>query len=94
MTLSKIDGLGRITNDDGARQKAAQILRKLVDEIRLHPVDDALQIELAGDLVNLIGFAETPDKKTPGFKGKPGCTEWLVAGTCKQRELMIVPIDL
>ena len=55
---SKVNGLRNALNEDGAREEVAQILRGLVDEIRLHPIDDQLQIELIGDLATLLGFAE------------------------------------
>ena len=76
--------------------EAAQILRGLVDEIRLHPVDNQLQIELIGDIATLLGFAEKngPPSKKPGSSGDPGSTKWLVAGARKPRESLIVPIDL
>ena len=74
-------------NNDGIRSEPAQILRNLVDEIRLHPIDCELRAELVGDLANLIGFAEAPEKKKPGFTGNPGSTKWLVAGARYQRYL-------
>ena len=80
--VSKVNDLRNALNEDGTREEAAQILRGLVDEIRLHPVDEKLQIELIGDLATLLGFAEkngTPTKK-PGSYGDPGSTKWLVAG--------------
>ena len=60
-----------------------------VDEIRLHPIDDKLQIELIGDLATLLGFAENKDEdnKKPGSSGDPGSTKWLVAGARNQRYL-------
>ncbi len=62
--------------------EAARIIRGLVDEIRLHPADGQLKIELKGDLATLLGFADQydPAKKKPGPTGDPGCTKWLVAG--------------
>ena len=80
--VSKVNGLRNALNEDGAREEAAQILRGLVDEIRLHPIDDQVQIELIGDLATLLGFAEKKgaDSKKPGSSGDPGRTKWLVAG--------------
>ena len=80
--VSKVNGLRNALNEDGAREEAAQILRGLVDEIRLHPIDGQLQIELIGDLATLLGFAEKKgaDNKKPGSSGDPGSTKWLVAG--------------
>ena len=80
--VSKVNGLREALNEDGPREEAAEILRSLVDEIRLHSIDGELQIELIGDLATLLIFAEQKeaDKENPGSLGKPGRTKWLVAG--------------
>ena len=85
--VSKVNGLRNALNEDGAREEAAQILRSLVDEIRLHPIDGQLQIELIGDLATLLGFAEKKgaDNKKPGSLGDPGSTKWLGAGVCNNQ---------
>ena len=79
---AKVADLRGALNQNDSREEAAIILRGLVDEIRLHPVDGALQIELVGELANLLHFAgiDDPGKKKPGSSNDPGCTEWLVAG--------------
>ena len=60
----------------------SSILRTLIDEIRLHPTNEELQIELIGDLATLLDFAGDyqPDKTKPGYTEYPGRTKWLVAG--------------
>jgi hypothetical protein len=80
--VAKVSDLRNYLNEEDARMEAAQILRSLVDEIRLHPIDGKLQIELIGDLASLLGFAETKGSgnKKPGSSGDPGRTKWLVAG--------------
>ena len=80
--VHKVAELRAALNQDASRYEAAAILRTLVDEIRLHPIDGELQIELIGDLATLLGFAKEydPDKKSPGRLGDPGRTKWLVAG--------------
>ena len=78
--VSKVNGLREALNEDGAREEAAEILRGLIDEIRLHPIDGQLQIELIGDLATLLVFADEKGNKKPGSLGKPGSTKWLVAG--------------
>ena len=60
--------------------EAAQMLRSLIEEVRLHPIDGELRIELVGDLARLIGFASDPAVQKLGFMRNPGSTEWLVAG--------------
>ena len=80
--VHKVAELRAALNQDASRYEAAEILRTLIDEIRLHPIDGELQIELIGDLANLLGFAKEydPVKKNPGRLGDPGRTKWLVAG--------------
>ena len=44
-------------NDEGIRQEATGIIRSLIEEIRLVPVNDHLAIELRGDLATILAFA-------------------------------------
>ena len=64
------------------KAEAATILRTLIEEIRLHPINGELQIELCGDLTLLLNFAEmrSAQRKKPGSVLEPGCTTLLVAG--------------
>ena len=79
--ITKVNNLRDALNVDDTRAEAFQILRALVDEIRLHPIDRVLQIELVGDLAKLLGFASAHPTQKRGFIGNLGSTEWLVAGT-------------
>ena len=74
--VHKVAELRAALNHDASRYEAVEILRTLVDEIRLHPINGELQIELVGDLATLPGFAKEydPDKKRPGRLGDPGRT--------------------
>jgi site-specific DNA recombinase len=54
---SKIDGLVTALNAPEAKAEAAAILRGLMEEIRLVPESGRYEIELAGDLARLLGFA-------------------------------------
>ena len=69
-------------NHEDDRDHAASIVRTLIDEIRLHPIDGELRIEIVGDIATLVGFAEAnvTNKKRPGSDNDPGRTKWLVAG--------------
>ena len=80
--VTKVNDLRNYLNKEDSREEAAEILRSLVDEIRLHPIDGKLQIELVGDLATLLSFAETKGtgNKKPGSSRDPGRTKWLVAG--------------
>ena len=80
--VDKVRGLRECLALEDTREEAAGIIRGLVDEIRLHPIDGELRIELGGDLATLVGFADQydPDTNKPGSSGDPGSTKWLVAG--------------
>ena len=94
--VTKVSDLRNYLNKENARREATQILRSLVDEIRLHTIDGKLQIELIGDLAALLSFADhgkSPIEK-PGSSFDPGRTKWLVAGARKQRESLILPVRL
>ena len=78
--ITKVNNLRDALNVNDTPAEAVQILRTLVDEIRLHPIDGALQIELVEDLAKPLGFASAHPTQKPGFIGNPGRTELLVAG--------------
>ena len=81
--VHKVAELRAALNQDASRYEAAEILRTLVDEIRLHPIDGELQIELIGDLATLLGFAKEydPDKKSPGPPWRSGSYEMVGCGS-------------
>jgi len=66
-------------------------LYALVEEIRLHPINGELQIELCGDLMLLFNFAgmRNAQRKKPGSVLEPGCTTLLIAGTRNHRYLQL-----
>ena len=47
----RVERLRYSVKAESTRDEAAEALRSLIDEIRLVPEDDQLQIELSGDLV-------------------------------------------
>ena len=72
----KVANLRDALNDTGTRTDAANIIRDLVEEIRLHPDKDVLKIELVGDLARILSFAN----ENPRRKGPSGVQVTLVAG--------------
>lgn len=90
--IAKIADLRGALNRDGSREEAAAILRGLVEEIRLHPVDGELLIELKGELATLLNFASEDEasNKKPGPHGDPGSTKWLVAGARNYLDLLLL----
>ncbi len=94
--VAKVNDLRNYLNQEDARIEATQILRSLVDEIRLHPIDGKLQIELIGDLAALLGFADHGKnaKEKPGSSLDPGRTKLLVAGARNCLDLLLVAQEL
>jgi hypothetical protein len=78
----KIDHLATALNDDALRTEAAEVLRSLISEIRLVPVDGALAIELVGALAGILALG---NEKRPRPFGS-GAQITLVAGALNHRE--------
>ena len=72
----KVENLRDVLDDEDTRPEATNILRDLVDEIRLHPGGEALKIELVGDLARILSFAN----ESPRRKKTAGVEVTLVAG--------------
>ena len=72
----KVENLREVLDDDDTRPEATSILRDLVDEIRLHPEENALKIELIGDLARILSFAN----QNPRRNKTAGVEITLVAG--------------
>jgi site-specific DNA recombinase len=62
----KISNLQAALSGDETRGQAAEVLRSLIDEIRLVPENGRLEIELVGDLPAMLAFANgTPRRADP-----------------------------
>jgi len=72
----KVESLRKALDGDGIRSDAASILRGLIDEIRLVPVDGQLGVYLVGNLAAILDLCA---KKNPGSIGS-GVQITLVAG--------------
>ncbi len=62
----KVADLHAALDRDETRAEAAEILRNLIEEVRLVPEDGQLEIELRGDLAAILSFAQ---------KGNPGARD-------------------
>ena len=78
----KVERLWDSLNAEGTRAEAAEALRSLIEEIRLVPEDDHLEIELAGDLAGILAL--TAGSKKPVTMDRDGLQVTLVAGTRDQ----------
>src|SRR6056297_4284624 len=74
----KVAELAAALNIEGTRMEAGDILRSLIDEIRLHPEDGGHAIEIVGDLAGILSLCEA-ETKTPR-RGNAGASDSLVAG--------------
>jgi hypothetical protein len=80
----KVAKLHESLNDPQFRDEAAQVLRGLIEEIRLIPKNGRLEIELTGDLAALLALT----KKGPR-RNRAGVQITLVAGARNHRELTL-----
>ena len=66
----KISALHEALADEASRNAAVEVLRALVDEVRLVPEDRELAILLRGDLAAMLALAA--DQKKPGLLSEAG----------------------
>ena len=74
----KVERLRESLNAESTRAEAAEALRSLIEEIRLVPEHDHLEIELAGDLAGILALAAGSKKPVTG--DRDGLQVTLVAG--------------
>ena len=62
----KVGKLHQSLNDPETRTEAAEILRTLIEKIKVQPLDDGFEIELIGEIANMVNLASTAShgKKT------------------------------
>jgi site-specific DNA recombinase len=75
----RVERLHDELNRPELRSEAAQVLRGLIDEVRLIPENGRLEIELVGELAGILALAA--DSKKPVTEGRDGLQATLVAGT-------------
>jgi hypothetical protein len=69
------------------RSEAAQVLRGLINEVRLIPENGRLEIEIAGALAGIPALAA--DSKKPVTRERDGLQATLVAGTRNCLDLLL-----
>jgi site-specific DNA recombinase len=77
----QVERLHQALHDPATRDEAFELIRSLIDEIRLVPDKGELRIELKGELAGILALAA--DSKKPGDRGAAGLAEQIkmVAGT-------------
>ena len=71
----KIDRLHETLNQEDVQSEASEVIRSLIDEIRLSPDDDSLKVELYGDLAGMLAL-----KNNSPTSGNEGLQVTMVAG--------------
>ena len=74
----KVERLHHELNRPELRAQAADVLRSLIEEVRLVPENGRLEIELAGDLAGILALSA--GNKKPVTAGRDGLQVTLVAG--------------
>ena len=69
----RVERLHGALQDQATRAEAFELIRSLIDEIRLVPEGGALQVELRGELAGILALAA--DSKKPGNHSTAGTTE-------------------
>ncbi len=90
----KVEDLAASLSDEGIRREAADLLRGLIDKIVLTPLQDGLKAELHGDLAQILALTAESSTKSNAPAFSRGVGSSVVAGACKPRESLIVPISL
>jgi hypothetical protein len=69
----RVESLHESLNKADNRTEATKILRGLVESIRVHNLDDGLQIELVGEITNMIEAAQTSNLKGKAASKEAAC---------------------
>jgi site-specific DNA recombinase len=90
----RVERLRDALRDPGTRDKAFELIRSLIDEIRLVPENGELQVELRGELAGIMALAA--DSKKPGGREVTGLAEQIkmVAGARNHRQFRLPAIAI
>ena len=84
----KVENLREALATPETRTEAIEILRGLIEAIRLHPIEGGFEIELIGDIANML---KLPEKGSSSLEAHR-CSVKVVAGARNHRELTLPPI--
>ena len=82
----KVERLHEAIADPATRTEALEILRGLVDSVTLTPIDGGFEIELVGEIANMITL---PGKAGSAEVSNYASSVKVVAGACNHRELTL-----
>ena len=85
----QVEQLHGALRDPATREEAFELIRSLIDEIRLVPEEGELRVELKGELAGILALAA--DSKKPGDLSATGLAEQIkmVAGTRNCLDLLL-----
>lgn len=80
LSRQRVEHLHEALHDDAVRDEAFELIRSLIEEIRLVPKDGQLQVELRGELAGILALAA--DSRKPGSHSATGLAQQIkmVAG--------------
>lgn len=81
----KVEDVREALADDETRTEALDILRSLIEVVLIHPIERGYEIELVGEIANMVAVAVSADNKetVPGraiLNAEELCSVKLVAG--------------
>src|SRR6516162_6171504 len=85
----KVAAMHETLHDASSRDEAFDVIRSLIDEIRLVPVDGELRIQIKGELAGILELCEAGANQKPGGLSTSGLAQQIkmVAGERNQRYL-------
>jgi site-specific DNA recombinase len=92
----RVAALHEALHDAGSRDEAFDVIRSLIDEIRLVPADGELRIEIKGELAGVLELCQQANGKKPGDLSTAGLAEQIkmVAGKRNHRQLTLPPVAI
>jgi len=84
----KFAALTPLLQDPESKDEAFEIIRSMIDEVRLIPEGDQLRIDLTGELAGILSLCQ--ESKNPGHNGQVHAEQIkMVAGARNHRELTL-----
>ncbi len=90
---TKIENLSSLLDDPECKTEAFDIIRGLIDDVRLVPEKGNLSVVLKGELAGILSLCDTKQKPATSYEERAEQIK-MVAGARKPRESLIVPIGL
>jgi len=81
---AKIENLHSVFNNPQCKTEAFDIIRSLIEEVRLTPENGKLDIDLRGELAGILSLCDTKEKPATSYEERAQQIK-MVAGACNQR---------